>query len=113
MEDLPTFNKKKRAADKPITQEEKEKRNKEKNEKGWKNMVNFKNELKNEKFEFYYKTQLGQYFPTPESWETFLAKLKEKLPCVFRVSKAHPFHKDFLKLLLSRRPCKFRQFYAR
>ena len=101
MEDLPTFNKKKRAADKPITQEEKEKRNKEKNEKGWKNMVNFKNELKNEKFEFYYKTQLGQYFPTPESWETFLAQLKEKLPCVFRVSKAHPFHKDFLKLLLS------------
>lgn len=101
MEDLQTFNKKKRNADKPLTYEEKEKLKAEKNEKGWKNMVNFEKDLKNEKFELYYKTQLGQYFENQSSWETFLSKLKEKLPCVFRVSKAHPFHKDFLKILLS------------
>lgn len=110
MEDIETFNKKKRHPDETIEElispkdnekdkdKGKEKKDKEKNAQGWKNMINFDN-LKNEKFEFYYKIQLGTYFPTEESFKAFIAKLKEKLPCVFRINKSHQYSKQFHTIL--------------
>ena len=62
------------------SKEEIEEKNKKKNKAGWDNIINFTKELKNEKFEFYYKTQLSEYFKTEEEFESFINKLKEKLP---------------------------------
>ena len=56
--------------------------------------------LKNEKFEFYYKKQFSKIFSSPEYFEELISKLREKLPCFFRISKAHPFHENYKKLLL-------------
>ena len=71
-----------------------------KNEIAWKNIAfNQEKNLKNEKFEFYYKTQFSKLFPTPEKFEELVSKLREKLPTVFRISKAHHFHEGFKKML--------------
>ena len=65
------FKNKKRKSDKKKqnekikpSKEEIEEKNKKKNKAGWDNIINFTKELKNEKFEFYYKTQLSEYFTT-------------------------------------------------
>ena len=80
---------------------EKKEKDEKKNEIAWKNIA-FQEEknLKNEKFEFYYKTQFSKIFTTPEKFEELISKLREKLPTVFRISKAHPFHEGFKKMLL-------------
>ena len=80
---------------------EKKEKDEKKNEIAWKNIA-FQEEknLKNEKFEFYYKTQFSKIFPTPEKFEELISKLREKLPTVFRISKAHPFHEGYKKMLL-------------
>ena len=71
-----------------------------KNEIAWKNIAfNQEKNLKNEKFEYYYKTQFSKLFPTPEKFEELVSKLREKLPTVFRISKAHHFHEGFKKML--------------
>ena len=77
---------------------EKKEKDEKKNEIAWKNIA-FQEEknLKNEKFEFYYKTQFSKIFPTPEKFEELISKLREKLPTVFRISKAHPFHEGYKK----------------
>ena len=80
---------------------EKKEKDDKKNEIAWKNIAfNQEQNLKNEKFEFYYKTQFSQIFPTKEKFEELISKLREKLPTVFRISKAHPFHEGFKKMLL-------------
>ena len=56
--------------------------------------------LKNEKFEYYYKTQFSKLFQTPEKFEEFITKLREKLPCLFLINKAHPFHEGYRNFLL-------------
>ena len=106
MEKDEKFTNKKRNSDKKKqnekikpSKEEIEEKNKKKNKAGWDNIINFTKELKNEKFEFYYKTQLSEYFKTEEEFESFINKLKEKLPSVFRISRAHPFKKTFEKLI--------------
>ena len=86
------FSNKKRKPEKNIeTLTKKSEEFKRKNEEGWKNLIHYDKDLHNEKFEFYYKTQLSQYLPTQEDFNVFLSKLKEKLPTVFRISKSHPF----------------------
>ena len=92
---------KKNKKNKKEQKEKDEKKNEKKNEIAWKNIAfNQEKNLRNEKFEFYYKTQFSQIFPTPEKFEELLSKLREKLPTVFRISKAHPFHDGFKKMLL-------------
>ena len=80
---------------------DKKEKDAKKNELAWKN-IEFHNEsnLKNEKFEYYYKTQFSKLFQTPEKFEELISKLREKLPCVFRISKAHPFHEGYKNFLL-------------
>ena len=75
-------------------------KNEKKNEIAWQHIGLQEEQLKNEKFEFYYKNQLAQIFKSEEKFEELLSKLREKLPCVFRLSKAHPFHEGYKKLLL-------------
>ena len=80
---------------------EKKEKDEKKNEIAWKNIAfNQEKNLKNEKFEFYYKTQFSKIFSTPEKFEELISKLREKLPTVFRLSKAHPFHEGYKKKLL-------------
>ena len=45
------------------------------------------------------KTQLNQYFEDDKVFEIFLDKMKEKLPCIFRINTANPFWNDFRKIL--------------
>ena len=72
-----------------------------KNELDLKNMVcHQESNLKNEKFEYYYKTQFSKLFQTPEKFEEFITKLREKLPCLFLINKAHPFHEGYRNFLL-------------
>ena len=52
---------------------------------------------KNENFGNYYTNQFTQFFPTKEKFEELISKLREKLPYVFRLSKAHPFHEGYQK----------------
>ena len=79
---------------------EKKEKDEKKNEIAWQKIGQQQNQLKNEKFEYYYKNQFTQFFPTQEKFEELLSKLREKLPCVFRLSKAHPFHEGYKKMLL-------------
>ena len=79
---------------------ERKEKNEKKNEIAWSHIFQQEKQLKNEKFEYYYKNQLSQFFPTEEKFEELLSKLREKLPCVFRISKAHHFHEGYKKLLL-------------
>ena len=80
---------------------ERKEKNEKKNEIAWQQIAHQQEkQLKNEKFEYYYKNQFSQFFPTPEKFEELLSKLREKLPCVFRLSKAHPFHEGYKKMLL-------------
>ena len=79
---------------------EKKEKDEKKNEIAWQKIGQQQNQLKNEKFEYYYKNQFAQFFPTQEKFEELLSKLREKLPCVFRLSKAHPFHEGYKKMLL-------------
>ena len=81
--------------------QEKLEKDAKKNEIAWKNINQMEKQLKNEKFEYYYKTQFNNYFPNPETFDELLSKLKEKLPCVFRLSKAHNFHIGYKNLLLN------------
>ena len=106
MEKDKLFTNKKRKSDKKKqnektkpSKEQIEEKNQKKNKAGWDNIINFTNELKNEKFEYYYKTQLSEYFKNEEEFQSFINKLKEKLPSVFRISRAHPFKKNFEKLI--------------
>ena len=92
--------KKSKKSRKKERKEKNEKKNEKKNEEAWQHMFKQENQLTNEKFEYYYKNQLAQFFPTPEKFEELLSKLREKLPCVFRISKAHHFHEGYKKLLL-------------
>ena len=95
-------NKNKDKKDKKNKKDKKAKKEKDdkKNEIAWKNIAfNQEKNLKNEKFEFYYKTQFSKLFPTPEKFEELVSKLREKLPTVFRISKAHHFHEGFKKML--------------
>lgn len=55
--------------------------------------------FKNEKFEFYYRTQLAPYFENEEQFQFFVDKMKEKLPCVFRINTANPFWERFREML--------------
>ena len=79
---------------------EKKEKNEKKNELAWQKINQEERQLKNEKFEYYYKTQFTQFFPTDEKFEELLSKLREKLPSVIRLSKAHYFHEGYKKLLL-------------
>lgn len=100
MEEDKKFTNKKRKGDKgKKTKESEEEKNKQKNKEGWEKIINFNKELKNEKFELYYKTQLSEYFKNEEEFQSFISKLKEKLPSVFRISRAHPFREHFSKLI--------------
>ena len=93
--------KKKNKSNKKQKQEDKKEKDEKKNEIAWKNIAfNQEKNLKNEKFEYYYKTQFSKLFPTPEKFEELISKLREKLPCVFRISKAHPFHEGYKNMLL-------------
>ena len=93
--------KKRRKTKQKLTEEEIEERRKKKNEDAWKDVLDYKSQLRNPKFEFYYKNQLSALLPEEATFKAFLEKLKEKLPCVFRVNKAHGFAKAFLQLLNS------------
>ena len=69
--------------------------------------LDFKTQLKSEKFEFYYKVdirfkqnQLAEYFKSDEEFNLFLEKLREKLPSVFRVNVSNPYWKEFRDNLL-------------
>ena len=97
--ELKNKGKKQKKSKKQRIAENKEK-NEKKNEIAWQKVNNQEKQLKNEKFEFYYKNQFTQFFPTSEKFEELLSKLREKLPCVFRISKAHPFHEGYHKMLL-------------
>ena len=80
---------------------EKNEKNEKKNEIAWQNIAfHQENNLKNEKFEFYYRTQFSKLFTTEEKFNELISKLREKLPCVFRISKAHHFHEGYKKMLL-------------
>ena len=94
-------NEKSNKKSKKRNKKEKKEKDEKKNEIAWKNIA-FQQEqnLKNEKFEYYYKTQFSKIFTTPEKFEELISKLREKLPCVFRISKAHPFHEGYKKILL-------------
>ena len=81
--------------------EKRKEKNEKKNEIAWEHIGLQEKQLKNEKFEFYYKKQLAQFFPNEEKFEELLSKLREKLPCVFRLNKAHHFHEGFKNLLLN------------
>ena len=93
--------KKSRKREKREKKEKNKEKNEKKNENAWQNLKIQEKELKNEKFEYYYKNQLAQFFPTQEKFEELLSKLREKLPTVFRISKAHHFHEGYKKLLLN------------
>ena len=99
--EAPNKKEKKGKKDKKNQKQDKKEKDEKKNEIAWKNIA-FNNEqnLKNEKFEFYYKTQFAKLFPTPEKFEELISKLREKLPCVFRISKAHSFHEGYKNMLL-------------
>ena len=80
---------------------ERKENNEKKNEIAWQKVAQQDDkQWKNEKFEYYYTNQFIQFFPTREKFEELLSKLREKLPCVFRLSKAHPFHEGYQKMLL-------------
>ena len=71
-------------------------------------LIDYKRDLKSEKFEFYYKVKLyynkGQfqkYFDNDKEFELFLQKLKEKLPSVFRINTANGYWKEFQKRLIN------------
>ena len=99
--EAPNKKEKKGKKDKKNQKQDKKEKDEKKNEIAWKNIA-FNNEqnLKNEKFEFYYKTQFAKLFPTSEKFEELISKLREKLPCVFRISKAHSFHEGYKNMLL-------------
>ena len=62
--------KKKNKSNKKQKQEDKKEKDEKKNEIAWKNIAfNQEKNLKNEKFEYYYKTQFSKLFPTPEKFE--------------------------------------------
>ncbi len=42
---------------------------------------------------------MKQYFDSDDQFELFLEKLREKLPCVFRINPAHPYAKEFKAIL--------------
>lgn len=50
-------------------------------------------------FNKYYKNQLKQYLPNDSEFEIFLEKMREKLPCVFRINPSNQYYKEFKSLL--------------
>jgi 16S rRNA C967 or C1407 C5-methylase (RsmB/RsmF family) len=58
-----------------------------------------KRDLKSEKFENYYRVQLAKYFENEGQFQLFIDKMREKLPCVFRINTANPFWKKFRDIL--------------
>ncbi len=119
MEKIENFEGKKRKPDCDLTELDNQKRekgnnkkNKHKNKnkiegeeaeqieiKDWGISFDPKRDLKSEKFENYYRTQLAQYFENEEQFQLFIDKMREKLPCVFRINTANPFWENFREIL--------------